>query len=241
MRKTLLLLLITASITCCRKKDETVNNYTTVGSSQPSFAINGINDITFVNDITYENTLSLTVQYLDSAQENVTLSLSGLPSGINIDTTWINSGIPTFSTTLTVFDTSANGTTPGIYPLTLTATTVSGKVKTYPFNLKIQGMPTVFLGRYNNCTSGCSGGTYTDSIYADASVPNKVWFNNFANTGNKIYALIGVSESITIPSQTIGGTTYFTTGSSNIVNLESHTISIFAHTSTSSGCYINMN
>ncbi len=126
-----------------------------------------------------------------------------------MDTTWIHSGIPTFSTTLTVFDTSAASAIPGIYPVTLTATTTSGSVKSYPFNIKIQGMPTGFLGKYNNCTSFCgAGGTYTDSLYADATQPNKVWFTNFANSGNRVYALITTSETLTIPSQTAGGTVY---------------------------------
>ncbi len=67
MKKTLLMLIATACIIGCQKKNETVNNYL-AGSAQPAFAVNGINDVVFVNEVTYEATLPLTIQYLDSAQ-----------------------------------------------------------------------------------------------------------------------------------------------------------------------------
>ena len=231
MKKTLLLLVITASFACCRKRDEVVNNYTTVGSAQPAFAINGINDVSFINDENYGEQLSLTVQYLDSAQENVTLGVTGLPAGIVYDTTWINSGIPTFSTILSFFDTGACAA-PGIYPVRLTATTTSGKTRSYPFNIKVQGMPTEFLGKYNTCSYYCSSASgYSDSIFADATVRNKVWFSNFGNTGNQIYALITPAQTMTIPSQTVGGVTYSSTATT--IQLSNHMISIQVHAGSS--------
>jgi len=224
--------MIIVSIASCRKRDEVVNNYTTIGSSQPAFAINGISDLAFINEVNYGAVLSLTVQYMDSAQENVTLGLTGLPTGITYDTTWINSGIPTFSTTLSVFDTMGAGVTPGIYPVKLTATTISGRTRSYPFNIKVQGMPTAFLGKYTTCSYFCTPtSVYSDSLYVDASVPNKVWFSNFGNTGNKVYAMITAPETMTIPSQTAGGITYSCTPST--LQLANHQISIQVHAGSS--------
>ena len=237
MRKALLLFIVIGAFASCLKKDNVVNNYTTAGSVQPAFAVYGISDMLFVNDASYGNMLNLTVQYLDSVQENVTLSLAGMPPGITMDTTWINSGIPTFTTTLNLFDTNATGVTPGSYPVTLTATTASGKKKNYPFNLKVAAMPTGFLGKYNTCTTSCGGVVnYSDSIYVDASVPNKVWFANFANTGSAVYALISNPEILTVPSQTISGVTY--SGNANLF-LAGHSMGITIHRGTSS-CSINM-
>ena len=236
MKKGLLVLAATFLIAGCQKKDQTVNNYNT-GGAQPAFAVNGITDVSFVSQVDYVSTLSLSVQYLDSAQENVSLSLNGLPSGIVIDTTWINSGIPTFSTTLNIYDTVV--VSPGSYPVTLTATTTSGKTKNYPFNIRVQPMPSGFLGKYNTCNTSCGGSTiYTDSLYVDPLVQNKVWFTNFANTGNKVYALVTVPELLTIPNQTVGGITYSSTGTT--ISLVNHQIAITIRTGTSGNCFLNM-
>jgi len=236
MKEISLFVLLVVCFICCKKKDNTVNNYYTVGSPQPAYVVNGVNDLSFISNVDYVSTLTLSVQYMDSAQENVALSLSGLPVGVTIDSTWINSGIPTFSTTLSVFDT--NGTAPGTYPVTLTATTSSGKKKNYPFNVRILPMPTGFLGKYNTCITSCGGtNPYMDSVYADPSIPNKVWFSNFANSGNKVYALIGAAERLTIPSQTVGGMTYSCNPAT--ITLAGHQMSLSVHVGAAN-CSVNM-
>ncbi len=179
------LLLIAMVVVSCTKTKTTTNNYT-LPPMQPAFAINGITDITFTNNFTTLGDMNLTVQYLDSAQENVTLSLSGLPDKVLTDTGWVHSGVPTYNTVLQLYDTG--GAVPGTYPVTIIATTPSGKQKAYTFNLKIQATPTSIFGRYNTCYAYCdSTVTYTDSLYADATVPNKVWFANYAGSGHAIY------------------------------------------------------
>lgn len=236
MIKNCFLVLLCILFFSCHKTKTTTNNTTIiVAPTQPAFAINGLTDITFTNNFFTTTTLNLTVQYLDSAQENVTLSLSGLPAGLALDTTWISSGIPTFSTRLSLFDTMlAGGAVPGSYPLKLTATTLSGKQKVYSFNLKIQPRPTSFLGKYDSCHLYCgAGGTYSDSVYADPSVANKIWFTNFENTGDHVYALLGSSADLSIPAQTVNGHNYSGGGSITIP----HYINI----SLSTSCAINMN
>jgi len=140
MRRILLIvLLIMIWMSSCTKTKTTTNNYSILPvNAQPAFAINGITDLTFINNFEVVATMPLTVQYLDSTQQNVSLSLSGMPAGITLDTTWIHNGFPTFSTTLSLADTViSGGTVPGKYPLTLTASTPSGEQKTFTFNLTV--------------------------------------------------------------------------------------------------------
>ena len=220
----------------CTKTKTTVNNYTVhATNSLPAFAVNGITDITFTTDFNVTASLNLTVEHLDSAQENVTLSLSGLPAGVVMDTLWVHSGFPTYSTTLSLFDTGiVGGDVPGTYPLTLTAVTTSGKQKSFAFNLKVNPMPTGFLGKYNNCHSYCGTSMdYTDSVYMDPVIVNKIWFANYANSGYHVYGILtGQGGRLTIPAQTIGGQIF--TGDGTVS--PNHSINI----SISTSCTLNM-
>jgi hypothetical protein len=218
INKLFLLIVVTLlSAASCRKPKTTVNNYLLPGNDpKPAFAVNGITDQTLTTDFLSEAAMNITVTYLDSAQENVTLSLSGLPANIVIDTGWVHSGIPTFGTILSIYDTSStSGAQPGIYPVTMTATTSSGKQKFFKFNLRILPMPTSFLGKYTNCSSFCGPTVnYSDSVYLDATVPNKIWFANYAGSGHAVYGMMtGQGGNLTIPTQTVGGNTYSGSGS----------------------------
>jgi hypothetical protein len=240
MKKTFLLLAIASMINAsCTKKENTINSNTTIGPSNPAFIVNGLSGITFINNYQTYTTLHLSVLYQDSVQENVVLSLTGLPSGIGMDDTWQNSGVPSFNTDLTIFDTLGEGAAPGTYTLTLTATTTSGKKKTYPMNLRVFAMPTTFLGNYNHCRMPCgaSNAYYSDSLYADAAVRNKIWFNNFGNTGSRAYGTLGFDGVMTIPAQTIGGISYSGSGT---VNVNTHQLVFNVHAGTAS-CSITMN
>lgn len=237
MRRSYLLVALASVILAgCTK---TTNN-TTIIPQPPSFLVNGVTDLTLQNGSFEPVFMQLTVQYSDSAQQAVTLSLSALPASITMDSSsWTATGIPTFSTTLSLRDSTAAGAVPGKYPMVLTATTASGEVKTYGFNLTVKAQPpctSFFVGAYHLCNSDCStSGYYTDSIYNDPTVINKVWFNNFNNTHSKVYGLYNCSnEQLTIPPQTIGAETY--SGSATIF---SHNFSMFISSSTSS-CDINM-
>lgn len=193
----------------------TVNNY--INSGTPSFTVEGITNLTFINNNTYSASMYLSVQYNDSAQSLVTLSLSGLPSGLTIDTSWVSSGYPTFSTSLVIFDSTLAGATPGVYTVNLNATTASGITRSYPFRITVKAATpctSAVTGKYNLCQTCSSSIYYTDSVYADGNVANKIWFNNFDNTGQKVFGLLTCSNgTITIPSQTIGSYTFSGSGS----------------------------
>jgi len=238
MKKTCLLISFTALLLAACTK--TTNN-TTIISQGPSFLVNGIHDVTIQNGSYYgETEMELTVQYSDSSQNVVNLSLSALPASIAIDTTWVTSGIPTYTTMLVIYDTTAAGATPGKYPMVLTATTATGIKKTYPFNLTIQAQPPCtgpLLGKYTNCNSDCAPGVYyTDSVYNDPNVVNKVWFNNFANAGAKVFGTYSCATGLlTIPSQTIGANTY--SGSGELFS--THQLSV-SYTNGATSCDISM-
>jgi hypothetical protein len=240
MKKTCLLFSLAATMLAGCTKNTTTNNITT---PLPAFTVDGIHDVSMTNSSVAEADLELTIQYSDSSQEAVSLSLSSLPAGITIDPAWITNGIPTYSTELYFYDTTTNGATPGTYPMTLTATGATTGAKTYLFNIKIfAAIPctTYVVGKYNDCNNDCGGTLYSDSVYADPTVVNKIWFTNFDNTGNKVYGLYSCStENIVIPSQTVGGVTYSGNGD-GFGSSTSHTITIEVSNGTTS-CELNMN
>lgn len=213
-----------------------VDNNTTGSLVQPkaAFIVNGITDLTMVNNYTYSTSLYLTVQYVDSAQQAVSLSVSALPAGVLMDTTWQSSGYPNFSTYLVLYDSSATGAIPGSYPVTVTATTSSGEKKSYTFNLKVLPHPTSYLGKYNNCILFCGSANYADSVYADPSVSKKIWFSNFANSGHTVYGILSTAgRTINIPMQSFGSTYYSGTGTIYLP----HEIDV----SLTTGCSFDMN
>jgi hypothetical protein len=240
MKKQIMALMVAliAMPSCNKTSSTTSNNTISPAVSKPEFLVNGLTDITFTTFTNFYTTVNVSVQYVDSAQENVSLSYSGFPAGMGIDTTNM-SGFPDFTSTLSIIDT---GAIPGAYPITLTAVTPSGNVKKYSFNLNINPMPTAFLGKYTKCSFKCSSSDaqYTDSIYTDPSNFKKIWFSNFGNTGNKAYGLISfdsfLDPVLNIPAQTIGGNTY--SGSTNL-NATLHGMDLVIHTG-SSNCVLQM-
>ncbi len=229
--KILLFALLVTGFASCTKVD---NNTTgKLVQAQPAFIVNGITDLTMVNNYTYSTSLYLTVQYVDSAQQAVTLSVSALPAGVLMDTSFQSSGYPNFSTYLVLYDSSAAGATPGTYPVVITATTASGEKKLYTFNLKVLAHPTSYLGKYNNCIPFCGSANYTDSVYADLSVSNKIWFSNFGNSGHAVYGILSAAgRTINIPMQSFGSVYYSGSGTITLP----HEIDM----SLSTGCSFDM-
>jgi len=234
----MLFLVCAIAYTSCKK------SYT---QAKPDYVVLGIHTITLVNTggmIGTGNTtsLALNINYVaqsNAAQELVTLSVSGLPAGITMDTTWITTGYPSFATTLTLYDTTAAGATAGTYTVTLTVTGASTGKKTFPFTIKISNPPpctSTIVGKYLNCYSLCTGLSFTDSVYNDATTPNKIWFVNFNNTGSAAYGLLNCSTmQLTIPSQTIGGITYY----ANNMTAYAHSIYGYVYKGSTS-CNLNM-
>ncbi len=245
-----LFLLAAITMAGCTKK--TTNNYVLPVYPLPAYVVNGVHDISVRNggsgSFTTDAMLDISVQYTDSAQETVTLSLSSLPAGIVLlDTGWVRTGIPTFNTTLTFLDTTTAGATVGSYNMTLTAVGSTSGTKTYPFVLRVlpeQSCTQYLTGTYHNCVSGCSFATYTDSVYADPTVPNKIWFTNANGTGLHLYGMYSCSsDALTIPDQTIGTTVYSGTGS-GFGTPSTKNLSFNLHSTSSTGinnCSVSMN
>lgn len=219
------LALLTAS--CNKTNNSTLVNNNS-GTGKPSFALNGLSNVIIANNSEYGSTISkeLTVEYLDSAQESVALTIAQLPNGIFLDSVaWVSNGIPTFTTIMRLSNPSDTGVKPGNYPIIITATSESGKVRTYPFTLTVQGFPTAFLGEYDSCTTTCTGNVpYTDNVSADPAVRNKIWFSNFRNSGHAVYALLKHNGDLTFPYQIFGNDT-LKYGNANM-SLSQHSINI---------------
>ena len=246
MKKACLLIVFAVVTLCsCTKNNNTTTN--NIIEPLPAFTVSGVHDLTFTNGNTNYNSLGISVQYSDSAQQVVALSLSALPQGITLDSTWITSGIPSFSTTLLFYDSTLAGATPGTYPMTLTVTSATSGKKTYPFNLKVNAEPScvsILVGTYASCNSSCmiSGGYYKDSVTADPTIVNKIWFYNVNGTGLKLYGIYNCNtEQIRVPSQTIGSVTYsgsgtgYYTGTTHFISLD------ISSNSGSSFCSVSMN
>ena len=242
MKKSFLLIAFAVvAIVSCTK---TTNN-TTVISPLPAFTVNGITDVTFTNGTNYFISMPLSVQYDDSAQETVALSVSGLPAGITMDTLWVNRGIPSFSTVLSLSDTLLAGGNPGTYPVSVVATGSKTGVKTYTFNLNVVSPASCtsaanILGTYTSCY-GCSTPRYIDNVTGDPNITNKIWFANVYGTGVNLFGYYNCStHSITVPAQTLNGVTYFGLGSASWGS-GYHSISLTITNSSSGTCNVTLN
>ncbi len=118
---------------------KTTNNTTQMAPPNPAFTVNGITNVSI--DHTAGGTIltvPFVVQYEDSVQQTVTVSVSGIPptNGRTQDGL-LATGIPTFDCTITFLYGGLNQIPLGTYPITITCVgTVSG-TKTYKFNFVV--------------------------------------------------------------------------------------------------------
>lgn len=213
--------------------------------SNPSYRVDGITDFTVSENQPAYN-MNLQVAYMNGEQENVKVSLEGLPTGLYANIVR-PSGVPTFSSYITFYDSSA---APGTYNVKLVTTgSVSGR-KTFPITVTVN--PVVdcrneLAGSYGAnsfCTSGPN--PFVVEISSSTSVSKRIVFDNFENSGVQIYGTVNCSaQSIQVPSQTIGGITY--SGSGSFYKSSSGNMSVYVYyTRTvvgggSSTCSVNMN
>lgn len=192
----------------------------------------------------------ITIGYVGPIQENVTLDVTGLPAGISYDfSTW--AGIPTFSSTITLRNNSAE---PGVYPCVLHTEGDKTGEKNYNFNVTVKTEPLCgTLGNYSyNLTALCDptlfGGLLTTSETITAAQPpvenavNPIRFNNFGGySGLVVSGKINCSNNnIEIPLQSVGtnlqisGTGSFTSAGMTV------TYSIFNNGVFQSSCNFTM-
>ncbi len=108
-------------------------------SDSPKFTyiVNGFTD---VNVRQYADTtfyLPVTVEFQTGTQEPVTLTPSGMPSGITATPVSI-SGTPTYNT---VIQFNVKNVAPGSYPVTITSSSASTSKKSYTFNVIVNASP----------------------------------------------------------------------------------------------------
>ncbi len=103
------------------------------GSDSPGneFIINGVHDVSF--GTAGSNVLSVAVAQSSGTQQPVTITVTGLPTGVSADIQPA-SGTPSFASAITFSQTGL--TTAGTYPIHITGTS-SSYAKTYDLNLTI--------------------------------------------------------------------------------------------------------
>ncbi|MBS1688740.1 MAG: hypothetical protein JSS96_08445 [Bacteroidetes bacterium] len=206
MKKTLLLfMLFCIALSSCTKDDNKSNQPTT-------YRIDNITDQQIGYSAGSVAYLQLSVGYVGPIQENVSLSLSGLPAGVTADTN-SHSGIPSYST---VFYLMNDGTAkPGTYTVTLNCKGDKTGNKSYTFKIKVLPPPqctSTVAGTWAIGTD-CLGNTFSDNIEVDPSTYNRIIFSNFADLSLSVYADLDCNTgTFTIPRQGFAGHVYYGNG-----------------------------
>lgn len=220
MNRLLILVVCVCAIFGCSKKEDstTSNNTVKPDSNAMAYVITGLTDINIGR--TDSTTLALGITLTKGKQEKLTLSTSGLPTGVT--GTFANpSGIPSFATTFTLKSNNAAG---GTYPFKVIGTSASDSVKTYDLTLKINtpaGCVYELVGNYTSTYTCSSSGTQTSKVDS-TGVKDQISITNVPFFPGTILANVNcTNKTLTIPSQvkmqfTISGSGTFTSNSMNI-------------------------
>jgi len=211
-----LIVLIAISLFGCRSRS---------GNSPVTYKISGLeNGVTISPTQSGELNLNVTKIAAVVMQENLTLSLSGLPDGV---TASINpkTGTPPFTASVVLTDSNAVA---GTYSVKLLVHSSTSGDNSYSFTLTVSGTThntCNIAGYYPNSTAACSVNgsySYVETVANDSMTTNKVIFRNFASTGYAVYGFVNCANStISIPSQslpnylTVTGTGSFNVGDSS--------------------------
>jgi hypothetical protein len=133
MKKLLLFIsLCTLLLSACKKDSKTTTDPVL------DVRIDGLYDFSLgYDDRTYDyefKTIALAISQLTLSQENVSLNLEGLPTGIEVKFS-TTSGIPNYTSLMEV--TLNNNIKSGVYPIKLVAKNASGVKKTYTFTVTV--------------------------------------------------------------------------------------------------------
>lgn len=216
MKKISLALLVASSfIYGCTKT--TTEYYTTTApqTDDSVYVISGLTDLNLYRNS--KDSLMLSITKPLNKQDRVTMAVSGLPTGVTATIT-PNGGYPPFDAKI-VF--TAKEIAVGDYPITVTASTDAGILKTFSIILHVtlkSDCSGEIVGSYV-ATSLCStSGSQTNSVFiGQTSTKNRVQFSNLWPLFNTFTADVNCSNSnIVIPSQVLqfstdtisGGGTY---------------------------------
>ncbi len=145
------------------------------------------------------DTLILEVKHLSGNQENITLSVEGLPDNVSYEFSNAT-GIPTFST---IFIVSAKHAAPGAYSINIVVTTASGKKNNFPCNLTLEesfDCASIVAGYFSG-SSDCSFSS-SFNIYKNGGVVDGLTIDGI--DGNALGASIDCNTNeITIHEQTV--------------------------------------
>lgn len=239
MRKAYLLFtLLCITFAACKKNN---NNKPT------TYVVHGVHDIALTQGETYD--YSLFLDYVGPVQENVTLEMLGLPSGVSVDFSRTG-GVPSFTTDVTLRNNSAE---PGMYECQLKTHGDQTGDKFYDFTINVKSAPICgLLGNYtytSTCDTPVMG---TAETLTAASVPvenavNPVRFANFGAHGWIVSGKVDCSTNkITIDLQSVNtsgnvqvsGTGSFTSAGTITINYTIYTT--VAGVTTQEACMFTM-
>jgi hypothetical protein len=157
------------------------------------YVVKGISDLQWKKNAFGQGgaMMSITMEYLNSAQEYLTLSLEGVPQGVGYTIT-PSSGYAPFSATIYLTDTAA---APGTYNLVLKSKGATTGEKAFNIKLTILGAPSIFegiTGQYLSSYSSCFGSSSNviHTITRKSPTSDTIVINNFMNTGTNLNAIV---------------------------------------------------
>lgn len=167
--------------------------------TNPNYIIEGLSDVNlFIKDSTI---IPITITYKQGVQKRVTVSLMGVPQGLNYSIT-PNAGLPTFTANIGFGTKHAPA---GTYMLQLLISD-SVKTDTIPFQVTVKKHP-IFLdnvvGTYNSY-SLCQLTNDTTQVTVFKMTPTSLGLFNFLSSSTTVTANVDtVSKGLTIPMQSL--------------------------------------
>jgi hypothetical protein len=177
MKPYLLLLICCFALSC--SKDE---------SSKNDYRINGVSDVNTRQDTSIN--IGLAIVQETGAQEQVTLSITGLPDKVT-PTFSSEKGTPDFASILTLK--IGYAATVGTHAVKIKGVSASGVTKEYPFNLKIDAVGDCkekLVGSYIKDPTDCNGNFGTTDATIKLTGGNKIEIGNFPGYGEKATATV---------------------------------------------------
>lgn len=180
----------------------TTEYYTTNKASDLDsiYIVNGVTDVTMYRNSM--DSLMISVNKPVNKQDRITLAIAGVPQGITAEIKPA-SGYPPFDSKI-VFTSGAVAV--GNYPITITASTDEGVIKTFNVTLKVAvktDCSDEVVGTYTATSLCTSSGNQTGSVFISMTgTKNKVQLNNLWPVFNTVNATVDCSNSsITVPTQ----------------------------------------
>lgn len=171
-----------------------------------NFTVDSLRDFSIDANKTYAY-MRLHVTYHAGTKAPVRLSVQGLPKGLSYyfsDST----NTPPYYTTFAIFDSMAELGTYRFYVVADGG--INGKFF-LPVDIKVEPIPNCSDELMSGALGGslCVGPNFQDSIVKSPTVPNRIVFTNWANTGAAAFADVQCAyQYIKMPSQTINGAIY---------------------------------